>query len=817
MDRLFFSKNNFALLHKIINDKIKEQHDYEIENKYNRTIANKMNYVFSNVDPRPPPNVPESKYLDMMNIKCISEAIPFIENQIRNERDLTKPPQFKMQEGNRYAPENMPVPQMSSNREDVNEKLEELKNSRVEPSSKKMSHPKVIEKNAIPPEVMDQEYNKRLAERGLSQQSTKTRQPASQLLNQIEQKPPHPTQQWIPPRTLHPPKTTTKPVPTAAPTREEFMYTHRDLQQVHKKLLEEDEEEQKQLGKGHEKHEFVTLKEKKKMLENNGEIISSDKDIVTMPPNEVQRIEDFPAYHQNDVSNTISPVILPQKPRYVKKVHFLTIDSKDRDLEIYPNPSHFQVKFGPSSDDKITKPICVKYESGNINYVVTEDIVGDHGASITREYENILYIQCLQALIPKNTIYVCGICPNRYYANDIDTEFCDPAADRIPVQDNTYRAIWNNKIGIETTVLDEPYLYLNIKELESYSPYGATNTTGRNAFAKLVYEANFGFLSSYIKMQTADVDEFYTYSPTALSKIDKFTLSLQRPEGDLFDFGHDKLFVLSFERSPILLKHCDNVNATRVSISEKLSFCKCSVKCNCKKPVESHCLRPGDLIYFYSTKPCNPSFIKFQNPIIDICYTNFQLVINNSNDTSLNITIFIIIDENTEEPIDFTKFLCVGDYLVLRVDFGGGNLCNEFFQVLDLNATNITICRSETFELTNDVVIHQIGFAKKNNRGIQTKNVDDLTSQFGVRVCNVGDSILDCATYDPDDSTSGIEGDPLAFDIEFPYDQLERFCVENYKEGEIFFIKQKLQVSYTFKVAVLEKDYNQLESLLVGP
>ena len=32
-----------------------------------------------------------------------------------------------------------------------------------------------------------------------------------------------------------------------------------------------------------------------------------------------------------------------------------------------------------------------------------------------------------------------------------------------------------------------------------------------------------------------------------------------------------------------------------------------------------------------------------------------------------------------------------------------------------------------------------------------------------------------------------------------------------YKSEQIFIIKQKLQVSYTFKVVTIEKDYNSME------
>ena len=58
----------------------------------------------------------------------------------------------------------------------------------------------------------------------------------------------------------------------------------------------------------------------------------------------------------------------------------------------------------------------------------------------------------------------------------------------------------------------------------------------------------------------------------------------------------------------------------------------------------------------------------------------------------------------------------------------------------------------------------------------------------------------------------------LFFDIDYAFDNIPlTFLGDNFKPGQIFIIKQKLQISYTFKIVTLEKDYNILQSLLVGP
>lgn len=836
MDILFFSRDNFNLLHQIIDNKIKEQHEYEVENRHNKDIINVMKYVYSKVNPKPPSNMTKTKYLDLMNIKCLSMILPQIEEKINTQRDLTKIEENNMQSdkhitsqsssqitmrnpyGIEYSPDKVPKPEViSNNGNDIENKLEELKFTRNT----------FEQENPTPNQKLDQDVrsDKNIPNQNMNSSrehvDSVTHTP-NQNMNSLDLTGKHDNsdtyinsgyrknlmdKKEMPPSSEQTLNLYNKRLEERGISALNILQKH---QQINNNNLQDQNYNQQITKQNQEIHERFGP------MQNNEERISEENEWNVSPllydKNGINNRN-----NPNDI-NTISPVILPPKPAYIKKYHFVTIDSRDRDLSLYPNPSFFQVKFAPASDNIITNTINVKTGSVEIKYIIRQDVIGDRGASITREFDNILYIQCLQALVPKDNIYVCGICPNRYYNNSIDVT-CDQENKQIPTKENSNRAIWNNRIGIETTVLDEPYLYLNISELESYSPYGATNTTGRNAFAKLVYESNFGILSSYIKMQTSDIDEFYRYSPTALGKIDKFTLSLLRPQGDLFDFGKDKLFVLRFEESDFLLKNCENSPATRVVISQTKSFCNCDIKCNCDNPVNSHCLKPGDQIFFYSTKPCKPSFILFHDPYNQMSYNNFRLIINDDQmSNSLNISIAIIVDEmtDTEELIDFSTFVGIHDYLVLRLDLGG-NFCNEFFKVIYIDCTNIIIEKNNDIELMDNIIINKIGYALKNKKGIQSDNKNDIISKFGIRVCNVGDSTLDCNTYDPNDGNSGIPGEELVFDIDIPFDSLPSFCLENYKDCEIFFIKQKLQISYTFKIVTLEKDYCQLESLLVGP
>lgn len=841
MDKLFFSKDNFNLLSQIISQNVKEQYDYDIKNNFNKAIVNGMRFVYENINPNPPKDMSKEKYLDMMNLKSLSVVIPKIEEKISGmnttkhipQKQISQPtlqeqfpnaPQTFSKAG--YAPDMKPMPVIQEKDVNLDKRFEEMQNDRFptqpypQPSNNEPTPHNFTDKdNSIKPDEMDKLVQEKISARQDIEQFFPSKeninfnpQPMSDMdmENSFAPAPPHQMSQAQ--------QEQFKTIENYDHHNRTKIQQYQTHEVVQKQMQEDSEKVRKELEMQHEVDRKRIIEKEKNIKaqveKHQGEILSDKSDIINIPNNVSENISNgaykgTDTFNPNNVNNFISPVIYPPKPQFVKRTHYIHIDSKDRDLEVYPNPSHFQVKFSPATDEKIFTPVKVNINGTEVLYVFKENVEGERGASVTKNYENIYSISCIQAILPRESIYVCGSCPNNYYNNSVDT-ICDPSMDVFPVQSNSFRAIWNNKIGIQTTVLDEPYLYLNIKELEEYSPYSGTDTSSRNAFAKLVYEANFGFLSAFIKMQTADIDEYFVHAPTALSQIDKFTLTLQNPQGKTFNFGKDKMFIESFTQGTNLKRCEQDIVSTRITICKEFTFCENGKEeCDCTEPIRSHCLKPGDLIFLYSVRPCNPVFVQFQDPETYTNYTNFTLIINEdgtlpSNNKNLSINILLGDMEETEEPVNFNTFLCVGDYLVLKID-----KCDYFFRVLSLDCTNVTVDVPTDVTLM-DGPIDKIGFAKKDNKGIQTDFKTDLNYKFGVRVCNVGNSDIDCNNYDPDDF-----GSTLFFDIEFPYEQIPQEFLDSFCSGEMFFIKQKLQVNYTFKVITLEKDYNPLESRLV--
>jgi hypothetical protein len=92
----------------------------------------------------------------------------------------------------------------------------------------------------------------------------------------------------------------------------------------------------------------------------------------------------------------------------------------------------------------------------------------------------------------------------------------------------------------------------------------------------------------------------------------------------------------------------------------------------------------------------------------------------------------------------------------------------------------------------------KIGIAKSNLRGNNNNTMNSLFRNYGYHVLSVGNTI---------DTQWQIE-------IDFSYQNLP----EHYKDtnfyipGSVFLIQDKLQLSYTFTITTMVKDYKQLKS-----
>ena len=349
---------------------------------------------------------------------------------------------------------------------------------------------------------------------------------------------------------------------------------------------------------------------------NNGNVVisnnSNPKNVILPASNDLNSPSILEAHNSSSgkyfslpdsITSRSKEIILPPKLNTTNKDFYITIDSHNRDLEAYPNPNYFQVKFSPTSN---SRSINAMYDSeNNIIYEAKTLIFGDDGgASLSRTYDNVLEIQCLGAILPLAPTWVAGTVPY-----DFD--------DRL-----NYK--WTAGNGKIITLLNEPYILLTIDELRG--TYEATNTPSSNAFAKLISTTSFGntsdeFASSFMSLKTSGPHETYKYNPTTLGKIDKLTLGLFKRNGLHYPVGIDKLYISKFSmhNEKIDTGFCEtSSNLTVININ--LNHYEYGKECNELENKRSCQLQttgivPGDLLYFYDTTPDDGQIIRFHKNV----------------------------------------------------------------------------------------------------------------------------------------------------------------------------------------------------------
>jgi hypothetical protein len=521
-------------------------------------------------------------------------------------------------------------------------------------------------------------------------------------------------------------------------------------------------------------------------------------------------------------------VIKPTKMATKEKIHYITIDSRDRDLEVYPNVNKFQVKFGPASSSKVKgvyrdKNKNLIYEANNI------EVFGESGATIPNVLKNVRSIECVQVIVPHSYSRVVGGSPYYYNGYQVDHNLTSVSSDASVGQFTSYPFGPINQvesgsydiIGAPTNVLDEPYLLLCIDELDQ--TYNGTNTSNRNAFAKLVHDNYYGTLTAFVQMRTSETSPFM-YEPFPLAKIDKLTLRLLKCNNLPYDFGRDKLYIKSYSEGSACVGICgEKSKTTRVTIiSNRAMYTDTDTEdhvihynssdsgdCGEANTGIQHCLKPGNKVYFFDTFPCGSEIIKLHQNVkvldvepLDITYTG------SGTDQAYIITATVDTSDNPDDPIvyvDFSTFLNTGDYLFINnipyvvTDFETGSTSSVTVSIIYSGQTAPDITNLSSLQLS---------FAKKNLKGIKSNDKRSLNYIDGWRVSSAYNT-----------TTSDSINPRYTFEIDYPYswlpERLKNGSVLGETHYETFLIKHQLQVSYTFKVKTVDADFSKLESTIV--
>lgn len=518
-------------------------------------------------------------------------------------------------------------------------------------------------------------------------------------------------------------------------------------------------------------NELLMRPSDQEILVNNLEIVdnySEKTDIKMVHETNAMRDPTYnPAVQKSPYPATTYPIIPPNRTKYIIRKHFISVDSSDRDLELYPSPTEFQVKFQPASDSVEVREIVDK----NGNYLFQEKIrfVGDdYGASVDKRFDNIHSIAVSCAIFPLASRWVCGNCPSQYYG---------PV---VPSGGVPNGPIFTNDVGINVTILDEPYVILNVKELESWVPYCGTNRANKKAFAKLIYSENYGILNKYVQFTTCNSNEKIVFEPQALSTLDKMTLSIRNCNDLPLNFENDKTFIANFGQGDVM-RNCPSIFSTAITVIPPPECVPC--------PEMGHCLQPGDKIFIYRLKPLCEDIIPF-NPDIELYAINVDEDCNNH----LGELIFKIEGRDMKsQHLCFDGIINVGDYLALKYCYNG-KIATEILRIYTVEGNILRVDLRELLcaDIIEDIDVTSLGLVRNNPKGTISNKKDRINYIGGVNVCSIVDK--------------------YTFEVDFPFRCINLELQYGKVESQYFFIKQKLQISYTFEIETIEKDFEQIQS-----
>lgn len=470
-------------------------------------------------------------------------------------------------------------------------------------------------------------------------------------------------------------------------------------------------------------------------------------------------------------------LIPPEVKNYMRRPYFFVVDSLQRDFITFPTAADFEVKF--EQPDEVVEIPQRLLPNGAIQYgpAIVYEYAGGKGAKLENILKNLLTLRVIDCQVPYDAIYVGGKNPYLFNGPRIDE---NKVISPYQFPSYPYGPIYQDDYGIPIDVLDEPYYFLVVPQIDG--AYDGTTLASRRALAKLSYDKLYGGGKKFINLKPTD-KEFKYWHPTQLGSLNTMNLLFVNRFNTLVNLGQDRIIVDKIEMGEENDgKYCN------IKVGDHLT--KITIRADDPSYFDTVCSQgnfPGDKLIFYSCFSCDPQYSP--NVLPDVIKINLD---------SYPICKLVIENDSMMADIDVLRFMKEGDLLVLNnvniLEVVKLNINSETYQAFSFIANAITTGFDPTEKYK------KIAYVKKNIRGYQTNNNKQINYIGGVRV-------------------AGAQSSQFTFQLIYSYE-----CLPNYlksapegffKPGDAFYLQAKKQITYTFEAVSIEQNANPLISRII--
>ena len=760
IENLYYSRENFGLLNKTISQYCKQKYKKEINVKqFKDKLFLTMETVESNAGLGVPQGFTTKKYLELMNKKVLKLAMPHIVTTFRSNKLKSKPkskPKSNTHLESVFQPfRPIERPQMS--------------NTEIGPTESVESYEDLVKKrNYKPTKELKEQFS---TQDNLNNLSDVHRQgtPIQELINNNTDK----ISEEEKGTSIH-----------------DLLAKQQDERSVFDRLPDPNQESVSVLDQHLTNIHSINLSTRDN-IQPPGEDFNIHNNFKEKDEAIKKQFEEMTkSREQLDGS---FPLIQQPKIDYKIRKHYLSIDSIDRDLELYPNPTDFRVQFNAESDSikhitryyTITLPSGVKEKKILYTGGITE--AGIRAAPIQETIKNIKSIKLINVTMPvtRNGVY---------------------------------------------TFNDEQNLFINIPELDN--KYLGTNIATNNAFVKVIdpdrlayYVSGINNMRKYSQMKTIE-DDGFVYDPAPRANLNSMTLQVKNNRNFNYSIGNDKLEIIS-------IIHPQNGPGTKTYIQtgctdNPITYLALTVKLK---------LYPGmtddDILYEFINNEI--IYIYSRNTCYNNQYFNFDLDTNI--ETTFNPTSMVLIFRNNLTCED----LCEGDENNLPQGesiFMEFINTNQILKLTDSNGTGYYRYKEKTekgIKLTlisgtvsglglglglGLVTITSIAISEVVQKGIQSEDCCCINYVNGIRVIDTKLKTNN-SNFRVDTSEDECVGyychtfyipKPKNFTTQNEYGNNDCELTE---EFPLFLVRKRKQLSYTFEVESVENNRGVFESQIL--